>query len=379
MILTLALLIAAAPREDVGDSIAKLAASEGLSVSFVDREIGGATRSWTIKLKKPQLVSAECKELGILVEGNRIVSYEKPHKNFKAEPKTETAWQAMMARPEMFLARLFFEPKGAWLEGGTPGGIRTKYGVVLNGTKFAISTNVFATLFVNAPVKKIELVQIESGEGAQKVVHVLDSIQIAPAEHPLGDFVYADPATAPAATVITVPTEGSRRDAAQGYVAYRQLAWEDFPINPNPPAGLSAWTQTYIRYNFRTSWKRSGSGYTASLTSLDVRSGFVPSKMWRKPKFSTDGVKLLAHEQGHVDINEVEARKLRALTPEQWPVGTGQTSADASADLGARVKRLIQNAIAEVSRQNAVYDAETEHGQIAEAQDKWSARLRRQL
>jgi hypothetical protein len=379
MILPLALWIAAKPTGDVEDSIAKLAASEGLSLSFVDREIGGATRTWTIKLQKPQFVSAECSDLGFVVDGNRIVSFEKPLKSVKTEPKTEIAWRALLARPEFFLAKLFFDPKGGWLEGGMPGGVRAKYGATLNGTKFAISNNIVATLFVNAPVKKIELVQIEVGEGSQKLVHLLDNLQMSPAQYSPGEFAFRESAEARGARLITVPSEASRRDLAEGYQAYRQLTWDDFPVSDSHPSGMAAWTQTYIRYNFRSAWKRAGNGYRATVTSLDVRSGFQPSRMWRKRSFNTDGVGLLLHEQGHVDINEIEAQKIRAMPPEQLPVGTGATSADASADLGAKLKSLIERAIAEVSRQNQLYDSETDHGRNHEAQKRWLAKIRQQL
>ena len=80
-----------------------------------------------------------------------------------------------------------------------------------------------------------------------------------------------------------------------------------------------------------------------------------------------------------MDINEIQARKLRAKKLSDWPTGVGGTASAASANLRAQLGGIVNEAIAEASRQHALYDSETNHGRIGEAQRRWVARIRREL
>lgn len=173
-------------------------------------------------------------------------------------------------------------------------------------------------------------------------------------------------------------TEGARKDAASGCIPYKTLTWDDFPTTDDA-ASFSANTQGFIHYDFKSRFKRTEDGFDAVISQMEIRSGFDAAKSWRKSEFSLSPDKLLAHEQGHLDINETFARKLRKVRLSEWPVGSGGSTQTAENSLeyklSARLKETIDACIAE-QRQ---YDEETQHGKIESAQKAWATKIKRDL
>src|SRR5205807_1030803 len=101
-------------------------------------------------------------------------------------------------------------------------------------------------------------------------------------------------------------------------------------------------------------------------------------KSWRRSEIR-DPAALLAHEQGHFDLNEIKAVTLRRMPLAEYPSGSGATREAAVEDLRAKMQRFFDAAIADLQREHDHYDEETHHGQIAEKQKEWSETIEKRL
>jgi hypothetical protein len=160
---------------------------------------------------------------------------------------------------------------------------------------------------------------------------------------------------------------------AQGgaLVPYRQLTWDDFPVNDSVASELDATTMARIGYNYQLRLARSGALFIASVRAIQIRSGLDRAASWRKSHMKRDPAAVLAHEQGHFDLNEIRAAQLRQLKPDSYPAGMGASPQAAAEDLRARLKTFFDAQIAAAQREHDRYDQETEHGRRAEAQKRW--------
>lgn len=93
---------------------------------------------------------------------------------------------------------------------------------------------------------------------------------------------------------------------------------------------------------------------------------------------------MLDHEQGHFDITEVYARKMRAIaTLGTSESATASTQADAlavaDAKLQASVMTPLQDLRSEETALQTQYDSETDHSQNASAQSEWRTKINQLL
>jgi hypothetical protein len=166
-----------------------------------------------------------------------------------------------------------------------------------------------------------------------------------------------------------------------GQIPYRTLTWTDFPVvseRPKPDEWAMTWGYVEDDYHYR--WTSTGGKFRISLTDLTVRSGLDVKKSWRwqaMPQADLD--RLLPHEQGHLDINEIVALKLRKLKLSDWPQGEGKTSAAAISDLEDKIANVVKEAGATGLTEQELYDRETRHGVRLEAQKRWAARIRLEM
>ncbi|MCB0792102.1 MAG: DUF922 domain-containing protein [Flavobacteriales bacterium] len=139
------------------------------------------------------------------------------------------------------------------------------------------------------------------------------------------------------------------------------LAWSDFKGDPGTlPEGFAAITHTEISASYATD---------ASGVRTHVECWFVPtlSPVSRTGRTST---MLLQHEQGHFDLTEVYARKLR------------QAFADAKltrADAAQRVAALADSVTRALDARQDMYDQGTHYGRDEAEQAAWSTRIGREL
>jgi hypothetical protein len=107
--------------------------------------------------------------------------------------------------------------------------------------------------------------------------------------------------------------------------------------------------------------------------ALGVEGGaeFYPERSWVRPERKTD--RLLAHEQGHFDITEVFARRMRKGIRE------ANIGCNDEARAEAEGKRILKELDAEWGKAERAYDAETKNGIDLARQTAASERIAREL
>jgi hypothetical protein len=162
------------------------------------------------------------------------------------------------------------------------------------------------------------------------------------------------------------------------HVPYRQLAWSDFRTDDASP-GFSAQTETFLTYRYTARAAGRPGRFEAMVVRITFSGGFDRARSWRRSNITPDDTRLLEHEQGHLDINELKARQLRTLRPTDLPVGQGKTRIEALKDLYARLAAFQRRQTRDVDGVQKGYDAETRFGTDGDVQARWTERLRRAL
>lgn len=135
----------------------------------------------------------------------------------------------------------------------------------------------------------------------------------------------------------------------------RPLVWEDFQGAPDAASRAAARTAYEIRTLMRCQ---------TDPPAHDVRVLFMRHESWFKPTQRLE--RTLAHEQGHFDLGEVTARRLRAAL-RAIPVTCGSPS-----DAFKQTLADHQRRDAELQRS---YDLQTIHGTDSAAQRIWQRRI----
>lgn len=144
----------------------------------------------------------------------------------------------------------------------------------------------------------------------------------------------------------------------------RRLVWSDFQGTP-PNDGSEGAKTSYSMY---TVWRCRGSAF-----EYRVVAGFRPRQSWVKPLVLNDTTQrrtVLAHEQTHFDIAEAHARRMRRAFAD-----LDRPCSKTDGEIRALVRDLTEAEKAEQRR----YDAETDHGLLAQPQASWTLQTRRRL
>jgi len=153
-------------------------------------------------------------------------------------------------------------------------------------------------------------------------------------------------------------------DHAFPWSATRPLTWSDF--QGRPPAGGPEGAKT--AYSLSSIWKCRGQTF-----EFRVVAAFRPRQSWVKAAVLKDSLQrrtILAHEQTHFDLAEVQARKMRQVFGDL--PGPCRRS---DRQLSALAERLGREENAEQRR----YDAETHHGLLTAPQAEWTRSTRQRL
>ena len=153
-------------------------------------------------------------------------------------------------------------------------------------------------------------------------------------------------------------------DHAFAWSARRPLVWSDFQGSP-PSEGSEGAKTSYTLYS---AWKCRG-----DVIEFRVIAGFRPRQSWVRAIVLNDSTQrrtILGHEQTHFDLAEVHARRIRRAFADLT-----RPCAKTDAELSALTQRLAQEEKAEQRR----YDAETDHGLLADQQAAWSRNVARRL
>lgn len=154
-------------------------------------------------------------------------------------------------------------------------------------------------------------------------------------------------------------TDGTVNDDKITWNKERRLKWEDIKGIPDP--GSSSGSITY-----------SSIGYSASVKKdslyVTVTCFFNKEKSWVKEDHKT--ADLLNHEQGHFDLNEIYARKLRKQLA---------TYPFERATLKKSIQELYEGIWKECMSIQQQYDAETESSSNTTVQKRWDLKIKQDL
>ncbi len=136
-----------------------------------------------------------------------------------------------------------------------------------------------------------------------------------------------------------------------------KLSWEDFQGRPDSNSEYKAISSPSINFSL---------SYNKSSFSYNVICSFNKSKSWTL----SNSQNLLTHEQGHFDIAEIFARKLRQ-TFKNYKVNLVTIERD--------FKKMYDKTISERDSMNALYDKETDFSRNKPKQLYWNKKIIKEL
>ena len=162
----------------------------------------------------------------------------------------------------------------------------------------------------------------------------------------------------------------------------RTLAWQDFgpprPGNPPPPGQRAVFAQTRARPR-RTIFAEQVPGSRPAqfrlrddaVISVEIDRGQTFVNQWALDRPAPFPADLLHHEQGHYDLVALLCRdmfiELMTLT---------QQSSPTPQPVLAAAQAIFQRFDASIAAVHAPYDNQTDHGNIAQQQQRWDGLIR---
>jgi hypothetical protein len=177
---------------------------------------------------------------------------------------------------------------------------------------------------------------------------------------------------------IAYDTPAWRKEIANGYLPYHRLVRADFRIDDRAQPKYAMYTFAFFHFNYQYVFSDQNGQVVARVTEWRVRSGFDRNRSWRKSWYKTVE-KLLPHEQGHLDINELHSRRLAHMDLDNLPMGNGRDGGEAADDLKVKLKTLSTKVSKEDQAEQDAYDARTAHGTNQVRQVAATAELQRRL
>lgn len=126
-----------------------------------------------------------------------------------------------------------------------------------------------------------------------------------------------------------------------------------------------------IRWHAGYSVTSNGGSWTGRVQTVTVTNTMEPSLSWVVA--GKADARVLRHEQGHFDLNEVYRRKLEILLPcLQSQSASKQAAID---ELDAELHRRAGQILEQLQVLQTRYDAETAHGNNPSGQTRWEAQI----
>ena len=177
--------------------------------------------------------------------------------------------------------------------------------------------------------------------------------------------------TARATCDLDVTSPGWKEEIAKRFLPYHQLKTADFRIDDSKKSIFTMFTSAFSHTSYHFHFSSADGGVVAQIDDWKVRSGFNQNLSWRRSHLAACK-RLLPHEQGHLDIGEIYARRLAATPVDDLPKGTGPTPELARASLEKQLRKLWACQHAEGQGVQNAYDTATAHGSNLKAQKHWT-------
>lgn len=145
----------------------------------------------------------------------------------------------------------------------------------------------------------------------------------------------------------------------------RKLTWNDFRGPVQSQMGDMVAAATYCGFGFETNQLSSSNQKLKIL----VYNSFYTDKSWGHKEDQTPEV--LVHEQGHFDLCELYTRKLRERMNNVTNVNVH--------NLQSKLNNIYEQIKKEYGDRQERYEEETEHGLIAQAQQRWLNDIAKEL
>jgi len=126
-----------------------------------------------------------------------------------------------------------------------------------------------------------------------------------------------------------------------------------------------------IRWHASYSVTSTGSMWAGRVQSVTVTNTMEPSLSWVVP--GKGNARVLLHEQGHFDLNEVYRRKLEIVL--LCLQSQSASKQDAIDELDAALHRQAGGVLKQLQAVQARYDAESGHGNGPSGQARWEAQI----
>jgi len=133
-----------------------------------------------------------------------------------------------------------------------------------------------------------------------------------------------------------------------------KLTWDDFKGRPDMRSPFVAMTNSGIVFSYQVA---SENGNLSLTTSVEAQ--FHPEMSWHKPEKVNNHV--LQHEQGHFNITEIHARKLRKAFAEYKVTRNYERELKAIFTRINRERQIMQDR----------FDKETNHSQNKQKEAEW--------
>lgn len=141
-----------------------------------------------------------------------------------------------------------------------------------------------------------------------------------------------------------------------------KLTWDDFKGRPDMRSPFVAMTSSGIVFSYQVA---SENGNLSLTTHVEAQ--FNPEMSWHKPDKVNDHV--LQHEQGHFNITEIHARKLRKAFAEYKVTRNYERELSAIFTRINRERQVMQDR----------YDKESNHSQNKEKEAEWQVFIHNEL
>jgi hypothetical protein len=138
-----------------------------------------------------------------------------------------------------------------------------------------------------------------------------------------------------------------------------KLNWSDFKGKPKRSNPMAAETSTHLDFSM---------AYENNAFSWNLDCYFSRKESWVKSDLKSDD--LLAHEQLHFDIAELNARKIRSEMDKLKLK---------SIDDNKKLQNVFEKGYERMSKQQTQYDKETDHGQLDDPQVRWIESIRAEM
>jgi len=147
-----------------------------------------------------------------------------------------------------------------------------------------------------------------------------------------------------------------------------KLSWDDYQGEPKKEEEL-AHPETTIKHHYYQDLNTYGRKQKGKndLFKCGVKCYFDKSKSWKAKEVPEN---LLEHEQGHFDITEIHARKLR-----KYLTGVKKYNDDTKKEIKEKVKEVLM----ECKKMEKLYDKETNRNQNTEKQAEWLKKIEKEL